>query len=148
MSMVYIAGTFLGLLLVLVIGFWINSKRPRHSSVLRAGQWTVTDDETPEDSVIDRIVASPLSWVVIFLAVVGLVLGGTFVMMTDFVTLDVSDAFIAGGLVGALLLGYLTYSVYALARSRGHSSALSIAESAVFLGLIAVVVIAAVLVSA
>lgn len=147
MTQLYIAGTFLGILLVLLIGMWINGRRKRHSSMIRAGHPTVGDDEET-GSRYATIIASPVTWAIGFLAVVGLVLGATFAVLSDMVALDIATWDLALGLFGVLFLGFLSFNIFLLARNRGHSSALSIAETVAFVALITVAGVAAMLIGA
>lgn len=146
MSMLYLVGTVVGLALVVGILAWLNRGRPRRAAAVRADDTTI--DDHVSTSSVDAIIASPVAWAIGFLALVAAVLGATFALLSDTVTIGAAAWDIVIGIFGALLIGFLAYNIYALARSHGHSSALSLAESIAFVAIVALVTVTATLLGA
>lgn len=140
MAELYIAGSFLGVLLVLVLMMWINGRRKRHSSMIRAEEASIGESDT---TIIEQALASPVTWTLAFLAIILVTLGAAFAILMDLAGATET----IGGLFGALFVGFIAYNVYAVARNRGHSNALSVAEAAFVLGLFAIAGVAAFLIT-
>lgn len=146
MTELYIAGTLFGVLFVFVLAMWINSRRKRHSKIIRTRQpaeWHRDDAKSP----IERIASSPVAWTLAFFGVVAALLGATLVIISGAVEFGDSPWGIIVPLFGVLFAGFIVYNVYAIARNRGHSNALSIAQSLVILGLFAIIGVAGLLIT-
>ncbi len=124
MSELYIAGTILGVILMLGVAYWINTKQRRHSSQIRAETPQMSEAESTFASLVQR----PIVWAGAFFAVLAAVAFGVISVLNDpsSIGMSATDAIVA--LFGVLFVGFITYNVYAVARNRGHSSAMSIAE--------------------
>ncbi len=145
MAELYIAGTFVGALFVLILAFWINSRRTRHSKFLKSER---LKQDNGLEHLVKKIVSSPVSWMVAFIAVVSVALAAAIGVLTGLLEFE-GGAWMAVTLIfGTLFSGFIIYNVYAVARNRGHSSALSIGESLAVLVLILFVGVAAMLIMA
>lgn len=140
----YIAGTFLGALLVLALGFWIHSRRKRHSSIIKSRYPApdAGDGSAPDGRRLDQ----PLVWMVLFFAILAVVGGTVIAVLTDAPLIGDSPATVVAVVFGTLLTGFVIYNVYTVARTRGHSSALSIFESLAVLGVLAIIGVTALLI--
>jgi hypothetical protein len=113
----------------------------------RSHQWYRYSPDTPferENAPEHRSVMSrPSTWLLAFIGLVGLAVGGVWVLVTG------SGG--AGGLAnplllgagGALLVGYLLVGMYAAAKSRGHSPAMAVAETATTAGVLLLIAVSA-----
>lgn len=143
MAELYIAGTFLGILLVLLITQWIKSRRKRHSSIIRA-QHPDAGDHSPDAA---GILSSPITWAVAFIALIAGALVVSYAIIGDLAGVDIGTWDLIIATFGALFTGFISYNIYVVARNRGHSSALSLAHSVVVLALLASVGLAAMLIA-
>lgn len=127
----YLVGSGLMLTIVVVLVVGINRQR-RHAAKDLLGDAMGVDTDSDLGLSLERLLASPATWVVLFLA---LILAG---VGTVAMVIDGADVSLAAGVLGLGLVGYLAIGSYGLARNRGHSSAMSFFESLVILGLIGV----------
>lgn len=142
MAELYIAGTFVGILLLLAAGHWINRKQHRHSERLRPD----TPQQSDSGDSIAESLNRPIVWGALFIVVLTAVGLGTITVLTDPFGLELSPTTVITGLFGALFVGFISYNVYAVARNRGHSSAMSIGEALAVFALLAFAAVGALLV--
>lgn len=99
------------------------------------GGWSPGTTEEESKSWLSR----PVTWILAFFLVGILAVGGIFLYATGAGSAAMSNVLLAA--VGALIVVYLVGGIYLMARQRGHSSAMAVAESltasgAVFLALV------------
>ena len=130
------------LVVLIAIAYYLTGSRRRESSRL-AGTFLQPDE--PEASIFDRLVNlmnRPIGWTLIFVLVAGISLGTAILFVHENAVPAESMVLVFGAMLGLSLLGFLWYGVYRTLRIRGHSSAVSTFESAVIVGLLAIVAVA------
>ncbi|MFP4591218.1 MAG: hypothetical protein ACLFMX_03810 [Halobacteriales archaeon] len=122
-----------GLMLALVVALAVGlNRRRRHAARDLLGDVMGVDAGEGSDLSVERLIGSPVAWVLVFLA---LVLAG---VGTVAMVLDGAAVSLVAGVLAVGLVGYLAVGSYLLARNRGHSSAMSFFESVTLLGLLGV----------
>lgn len=96
--------------------------------------WTPGDETTPTAGWLSR----PVTWIVAFFAVTALSVVGVFLFATGAAT---GSSTLLLGAVAGLIVVYLVGGVYLMARQRGHSSAMAVAESATASGAVLLLLI-------
>lgn len=137
--LIYLAGSAVMFILVLVLAYAVSRTRTRTSDRLGGPLYRAGEGESPVDRLVEVAVESPLGWSIVFLALVLVSVSSIILYFSDVVTVLGSGLTVITVLFGVTLLIYLLYGVYRVARSHGHSSALSITESLVFLGLLGII---------
>lgn len=122
-----------GLMLALVVALAVGlSQQRRHAARDLLGDVMGVDAGEGTDLSVERVLASPAAWVLVFLA---LVLAG---VGTVAMVLEGAAVSLVVGVLGLGVVGYLAVGSYLLARNRGHSSAMSFLQSVTLLGLLGV----------
>lgn len=143
---IYLAGSLFGILLILLVARYVSGSRTRHSSQLKGSIVKGYEDEyeDPMDAVAG-LTGHPITWVIVFFAMIAAAVGTVVIWLSEDLGLTETGPTLAVLVFGTIIAGHLVYGVYLAARNRGHSNALSIAESLLVLGLIAIAAVAAVL---
>lgn len=135
------AAIMVGLAIAVVVATMRGRRWYRYSpQTTREVGWSPAHAEEERRGWLSR----PITWILAFFVVSVVAVAGVFLFVTGS-SGGMSTALL--GAVGALLLVYLVGGVYLMARQRGHSSAMAVAESAtvsgaVFLALVTVQLVA------
>lgn len=137
--LVYLAGSAFMFMLVVALGLAVSRTRTRTSDRLGGPLYRADDGGDRAAEVYRAVVGSPVTWSAVFLAMVVVAVASVIFYFSDSAVDIGVGVTIVAALFGAGLLGYVLYGTYRLARSRGHSNALSITETLITLGLVGIV---------
>lgn len=141
MVLTQLASTMFMLLLVILVLFWIRGRQQRDASTI-GGTFFQRRDRGDIFDRIDAAVDSPIVWALIFFILIFATLASVVLFLSD-IPLAIDMMLVIAGIFAVAIIGFLLLGVYLMGRSRGHSSALSIAESMVVLGFLAMLAVLA-----
>lgn len=138
----YFVSSVVMILVLVAIGYYLSRSREREASRL-AGSFL-----QPEDADVglgDRLLYlanHPIGWTLAFLVVIAVMLGTSILYVAEngIATETVFQLF--GGILVLSLLAFLWYGIYRTLRIRGHSRSVSTFETAILIGLLAIVAVA------
>jgi len=136
--MLYLVTSGLMLLLLILIGVWVGRQRSRDSSMLGGTFLHPAEEDADPFDAVEDIMASPITWFVAFIALVVVALGSAMLFLTETDIPASTFMWVFFGTLIVALVGFLGYGTYTTARSRGHSSALSIMEGLVVIGALSI----------
>lgn len=137
----YFISSAIGLLLLFLFGLWIRKTRTRSAATLSGRLDRETEDGERLDVLdeLPRLLNRPVVWTIAFIALIGAVFGTVITFFAEDPAIAGLAGVFAAAVFGTIIVGYLLYGTYSMARSRGHSSALSAMEVLSLLGVLAIV---------
>lgn len=136
MAITYLIGSAVAILLLVVVIVWISQTR-RHSSDRIRGRFFQDDEEVEYGATISKIISSPITWTIsfVFLAIAGT--GSAILYLSD-ATVPFDPFLGVAAVIGVIVVGFLAIGIYATARNRGHSNAMSVMEALIVIGLVGI----------